>query len=157
MGHACPWNAHVLCISSFTVTPESYRRSSACHNTRLSANRCDTSNVAKMLPIFGTVCPHCEKMLLPISPFILSTPSIHQSQPAFAPATRLLLSPPHQLPSPLSHESRLSNTAFPSHICADLWLFFYEMQLRAHECIANSSDSFSEGLCSLHGCLGFWW
>lgn len=106
---------------------------------------------------YSTECPQCEKMLL-ISSFILSTPSIHQSQPASTCATRLLLSPPRQ-PSPiisLSHESRLSSTAFPSQICADLWVSSWS----AYDTnITNSSGSVSQSLHSMYVsgiCISAW-
>lgn len=72
------------------------------------------SAVDKMHPIFGTECLQFKRML-PISPFILSSPFIHQSQPASTCALRCLLSlscslpltnPPPSLPSVTSHDSQ---------------------------------------------------
>lgn len=74
------------------------------------------SAVDKMRPIFGTECLRFKRML-PISPFILSSPFIHQSQPASTCALCCLLSlscslplpltnPPPSLPSVTSHDSQ---------------------------------------------------
>ena len=116
--------------------------------------------MARKLPIFGTVQDALRvKRCFPFTPLILSTPSVHQSEPACACATCLLLSPPHQ-PSPavsLSHESRLSNAAFPPQISADSWLLCWCKCVCVHLCdnnVTNSSGSVSWRLHSMPGCQG---
>lgn len=151
-------STHVLCKRSFTVKLVTLESRYPLDAKTVMFEQTDEISLMwpRCSPFLEQNALNMKKMH-PISHFILSTPSIHQSQPASARATCLLLSPPHQ-PSPvisLSHESRLSNTAFPAQIFADLWVSLEKCVHSLDTGITNSSVSVSEGLHSVREWFDF--